>query len=207
MGKDDKKKPRFKPDIDASRINEPDKEDNDKPDEKIILPPITSGFIDSLGFQDDEESAELYREALRRAPGFPWSHDDEEMDIEPDLQAPFLSGADAASITPEQIVAGVYINVPRSSKLWTGDHIKLVWGNNTFYTTLDSGPHNKVSRLIQYLNSEQLADYQTGEVHVHYEVVRRSRLVGISKHLTINLEGEGRPYSSQRYRAIRRKRF
>lgn len=209
MGKDGRKKPRFRPDIDASRIKKQESDDNDVPIEKLSIPPLTSGFIDSIGYQDDEESAELYRESLRRALGLEWSQEEEEdeMVLTPNLLAPSLAGANTSSITPEQIVAGVYINIPRSRTLWPGDQIKLIWGRNTFYTTLEPNPCTKDPRLVQFINCEQLAHYQNGEVSVHYEVVRRSRLVGISQPLMIYVEGNGRPRFGPRRRSVRRKGF
>jgi len=209
MENDDKKKPRFRPDNDASPINKEENDDNDELFEMACLPPFTSEFIDSLDYQDDEESAELYKQALRRAPGFPWSQDEEEdeMIATPNLLAPFLSGANAGGITPDQIVAGVYVNIPRSRMLWTGDQLKLIWGQNTFYTTLDSTPCIDEPRLVHYINCDQLAHYQNGEVHIHYEVVRRSRLVGISQPLTVYVEGYGRPRSGPRRRSVRRRGY
>lgn len=209
MGKDDRKRPRFKPDIDAFRIDKKESDDNDMPIDKVSIPPLTAGFIDSIGFQDDEESAQFYKASLRRALGLAGSLDEEEHEMNgtPNLQAPFLSGADAGGITPEQIVAGVYINIPRSNMLWAGDQIKLIWGTNTFYTTLESKPFVAEPRLVQYINCEQLADYQNGDVSVHYEVVRRSRLVGISDPLAIYLEGNGRPRSGPRRRSTRRRGY
>lgn len=206
MGNDDKKKPRLRPDIDASRIKKQGSGDDDKPDKKNISERIISELDHSRYFREIDDSAELYKEALRRAPGFPWSHDQEEAVVVPDLLAPFLSGADPDRITPKQIVDGVYINIPQSSELSTGDHIKIVWGYNTFYTTLKAQPDEDGPRLIQYINSEQLPDYTNGKILVHYEVIRGYRLIGVSKQLIINLEGNGRPRSGQRRKYIRRKR-
>lgn len=63
--------------------------------------------------------------------------------------------------------------------------------------------------MTQYLNSETLADYENGVVEVRYEVVRRTKLVGISETLRINLRRDGkRCYkSSSRTRAVRRRRL
>ncbi len=206
MRNDDGNKPRIGHDIDASRIKRQESEENAQPADEPSRYPTSSDFIGSLDFLDAEDSVDVYKEALKRAPGFPWSHTT--VGNKPViLLAPYLTGVDVDRITPEQIVAGVYINIPRSKTLWKGDHIKVVWGYNTFYTTLEENPHRDEPRLVQYLNSEQLVNYQNGEVHVHYEVVRRSRLVGVYERLKINLEGKGRPRSGTRRRSMRRKGF
>ena len=209
MGKEDKKQPRIRPYNDASRIKKQERDDNDMPVDKISIPPFTTRFIDLIASQDNEDSAELYRESLRRALVRAYSQEKEEDEImvNPNLQAPTLSGADASGITPEQIASGVYINIPRARTLWAGDHIKLIWGTNAFYTTLESNPLVSESHLVQYINCDQLADYQNGEVNVHYEVVRRAQLLGVSKPLTVNLQGNGRPRSGPRRRPVRRKGY
>jgi hypothetical protein len=57
--------------------------------------------------------------------------------------------------------------------------------------------------LTQYLAHAALADYKNGFVEVSYEVVRRSRLVGVSEVLTVVLKGDSKRRSS-RTRALRR---
>jgi hypothetical protein len=207
MGKHDKKKPCFRPDINATGITNQDSDDNDKPIESSSLPPVTSELIDSLGFHDDEVSAKLYKEALRRAPGYPWSPTKEKDTVitTPNLLAPFLSGANAQAVTPEQMVAGICINIPESEMLCARDQIKLIWGQNTFYTAIESKPSPAEPSLAQYINSEQIAHYQNGEVCIRYEVIRSSHVVGISKTLKINLEGNGRPRSGRRRRSVKRR--
>lgn len=127
----------------------------------------------------------------------------------PTFQAPFISPEGLSTITHEQLVAGIFINVPRSPRLWIGDQLKMRWGYNTYYTTIAEPTSRKGPRLTQYLNSERLGAYPDGEVEVRYEVVRRSRLVGISETLTVTLSGNGQARSKPpvRGRAIRRRKL
>ena len=127
----------------------------------------------------------------------------------PTFKAPFLSPEGLSSITHEQLVAGIFINVPRSPRLWVGDQLKMRWGYNTYYTTIAEPTCRTGPRLTQYLNSERLGAYPDGVVEVRYEVVRRSRLVGISETLEVTLTGNGQawPKPPPRGRAIRRRKL
>ncbi|MEX6666465.1 MULTISPECIES: hypothetical protein [unclassified Pseudomonas] len=145
------------------------------------------------------EQALVYAGQLQNAPGFPWHHEMKHPPPAPVFEAPFITGADPEGPTDAQLHVGIYINIPRSPKLWFGDHLKLRWGHNTFYTTIGKVEGRKGPRLVQYLNNETLADYESGCVEVRYEVVRRAKLVGISETLTVNLprlrkrRGKGSP--------------
>lgn len=193
--------------VDACNIDARNSEASAQPTPPLLAAdeaPLQQGLIE---LPDDSESVDLYKEVLKRAPGFPWTTESTGERKPAVLLAPYLTGLESDILTPEQIVEGVYINIPRSRNLWKGDLIKTVWGYNTFYTTLEANPHRGAPRLIQYMNSEQLTNYQSGVVHVHYEVVRRSRLVGISERLIITLGGKGRPRNPRRRRSIGRKGF
>ncbi|WP_268797109.1 hypothetical protein [Pseudomonas huanghezhanensis] len=193
--------------IDARNIATCDSEASAQPTALLLPVQETPMQPGSIELPEDSESVDIYKEVLKRAPGFPWATEGPR-DRKPAIfLAPYLTGLDSDIVTPEQIVEGVYINIPRSRNLWRGDLIKTVWGYNTFYTTLDANPHRDAPRLIQYMNSEQLTNYQSGVVHVHYEVVRRSRLVGISERLIITLGGKGRPRNPRRRRSVGRKGF
>lgn len=186
MGNDDEQQPDIRPDIDASRM-----ENNNSEQEQCT----------------SAQPLEKDQQASRHASGFPWAHDERTDMKTPNLLAPYLTGADADNVTAEQLINGVYVNIPRSRKLWKGDRIKLIWGYNTFYTTLEPNRRRNEPRLVQYLNSEQLANYQDGQVQVHYEVIRRSRLVGVSERLIVHLQAGGRPRPGRRRRSVRRNRF
>lgn len=153
------------------------------------------------------EQALVYASQLQNVPGFPWHHGTQDPDTAPLFDAPYLTGANPEGPTEGQLHVGIYINIPRSSKLWFGDHLKLRWGHNTFYTTVGKVEGRKGPRLVQYLNNETLADYQSGCVEVRYEVVRRARLVGISETLTVNLPrlSKRRGKASPRGRTPRRR--
>jgi hypothetical protein len=156
-----------------------------------------------------KEAAIDYSFLVLHAPGFPWQDNEENLRANPIFPAPYLSGDTPDRVTQEQLIVGVYINIPRSPKLWAGDQLRLRWGYNTFYTTVTESRGRTGPRLVQYLNSERLGDYKDGIVEVLYEVVRRSRLIGVSETLRVELHGVGktprRPPS--RTRAIRRRKL
>jgi len=156
-----------------------------------------------------KETAVAYPGHLQDIPGFPWQPNEEALRANPIFPAPYLSGNTPDSVTQEQLIIGVYVNVPRSPKLWAGDQLRMRWGFNTFYTTVSESKSRTGPRLIQYLNSEGLGDYKDGIVEVRYEVVRRSRLIGISETLKVTLVGDGktRPRPPSRIRAIRRRKL
>ncbi len=156
-----------------------------------------------------KETAATYPTYLQSVPSFPWQPDHETMNATPTFAAPYLTDVKSGSVTREQLITGIFINVPRSPKLWVGDQLKMRWGYNTFYTTIGESKGRTGPRLTQYLNSDGLGDYKNGVVEVRYEVVRRSRLVGVSETLTVVLRGEGksRARSPNRTRAIRRRKL
>lgn len=156
-----------------------------------------------------QEIAQNYGDYLQNAPGFPWQPDEETIGATPTFEAPFLTDNPSASVTREQLITGIFINVPRSPKLWVGDQLKMRWGYNTFYTTVTESTGRSGARLTQYLNSEGLANYASGELEVRYEVVRRSRLVGVSETLKVTVQGdnEGPPRANHRGRTIRRRKL
>lgn len=155
-----------------------------------------------------EEVPVDYSRCLKSLPDFPWHLDEESRLATPTLDAPSIQGHPSGVLTEEELVAGIFINVPRSPKLWTGDQLKMRWGCNTFYTTIAAPNGRTGPRLSQYLNCERLATYKNGEIEVRYEVVRRSRLVGVSETLTIMLRGgKGRPKPASRTRSIRRRKL
>jgi hypothetical protein len=204
MGNDDEQQPDIRPDIDASRMKNNNSEQETSEEKR---PVETQDSNETQECRDAAVPAANLSQPSKRPSGFPWDHDENANLLTPNLLAPYLTGADADNVTAEQLINGVYVNIPRSRKLWKGDRIKLIWGYNTFYTTLEPNRRRNEPRLVQYLNSEQLANYQDGQVQVHYEVIRRSRLVGISERLTVNLQTGGRPRTGRRRRAVRRNRF
>lgn len=154
------------------------------------------------------ETATFYSEHLQSVLGFPWELDEEAMTATPTLPAPFLTGDRDGVVTEEQLIIGVFINVPRSAKIWAGDQLKMRWGTSTFYTTIGESSGRTGPRLIQYLNAEKLGSYKTGAVEIRYEVVRRSRLVGVSETLKIVLRSDGKNHpKTLRGRAIRRRKL
>jgi hypothetical protein len=155
------------------------------------------------------EAALLYSHHLQNAPGFPWQPERKEPNPTPCFAAPYITGGDSNNLTYSQVISGIFLNIPRSPKLWVGDQLKLRWGHNTFYTTVAESKGRDGPRMVQYLNNESLVDYESGIIEVHYEVVRRSRFVGISETLCINLNREGRRRrkSAPRPHAARRRRM
>lgn len=154
------------------------------------------------------ETATFYTEHLQGALGFPWELDQEAMKATPTLPAPFLTGDKDGVVTEEQLITGIYINIPRSAKIWAGDQLKMRWGNSTFYTTVGEANGRSGPRMIQYLNAEKLGSYKTGAVEIRYEVVRRARLVGVSETLQIVLRSDGKNHpKTLRGRAIRRRKL
>lgn len=154
------------------------------------------------------ETATFYSEHLQSALGFPWELDGQAKAAMPSLPAPFLTGGKDGIVTEEQLISGVFINVPRTAKIWAGDQLKMRWGNSTFYTTVGESSGRTGPRLIQYLNAEKLGSYKTGEIEIRYEVVRRTRLVGVSETLKIVLRSDGKDHpKTPRGRAIRRRKL
>jgi hypothetical protein len=149
------------------------------------------------------ETAIIFEHYLRSIPSFPWQPHEESMDATPVFEAPTLANNKTGIVTREQLIDGIFIEVPRSPKLWTGDQLKMRWGYNTFLTTVGESKTRTGPRLTQYLAHAALADYKNGFVEVSYEVVRRSRLVGVSEVLTVVLKGDSKRRSS-RTRALRR---
>ncbi|MFK3796194.1 hypothetical protein [Pseudomonas sp. NPDC088444] len=137
------------------------------------------------------------------------AHLDEELKAaNPTLAAPYLDGHESGVLTQEELIAGVYVNVPRSARIWTGDYLKMRWGSNCFCTVLTVPEERDGPRLTQYVCLDRLAKYETGKIAVRYEVVRRARLVGVSETLIIMVRGsKTRPKWSNRGRAIRRRRL
>ncbi|WP_152666139.1 hypothetical protein [Pseudomonas abietaniphila] len=149
------------------------------------------------------ETAMIFEHYLRSVPSFPWQPHEESTDATPVFEAPSLLNNKSGIVTRDQLIAGVFIEVPRSPKLWTGDQLKMRWGYNTFLTTVGESKRRTGPRLTQYLAHAALADYKNGFVEVSYEVVRRSRLVGVSEVLTVVLKGDTKRRSS-RNRALHR---
>lgn len=149
------------------------------------------------------ETAIIFEHYMRSVPSFPWQPHEASMDATPVFEAPTLANNKTGVVTREQLIAGVFIEVPRSPKLWAGDQLKMRWGYNTFLTTVGESKTRTGPRLTQYLAHAALADYKNGFVEVSYEVVRRSRLVGVSEVLTVVLKGSAKRRSS-RTRALRR---
>jgi hypothetical protein len=149
------------------------------------------------------ETALIFEHYLRSVPSFPWQPHEATMDATPVFAAPTLVNNKSGVVTREQLIDGVFIEVPRSPKLWAGDQLKMRWGYNTFLTTIGETKGRNGPRLTQYLAHAALADYKNGFVEVSYEVVRRSRLVGVSEVLTVVLKGSAKRRLS-RNRALRR---
>lgn len=149
------------------------------------------------------ETAIIFEHYLRSVPSFPWQPHEASMDATPVFEAPTLVNNKSGIVTREQLIDGIFIEVPRSPKLWAGDQLKMRWGYNTFLTTVGESKNRTGPRLTQYLAHAALADYKNGFVEVSYEVVRRSRLVGVSEVLTVVLKGSAKRRSS-RNRALRR---
>jgi hypothetical protein len=179
-------------------------------DESSTPPPLYEDLLAvPAGESSSKETAVTYPDYLQSVPSFPWQPDEETVRANPIYPAPYLSGNTPDSVTYEQLIIGVYINIPRSPRLWVGDQLRMRWGYNTFYTTIPESKRRTGPRLIQYLNSERLGDYEDGVVEVRYEVVRRSRLIGVSETLKVTLIGDGkpRPRAPSRIRGIRRRKL
>ena len=161
------------------------------------------------GESSSKETAIAYPDHLQGVSAFPWQPNEESIRATPTFPAPYLSDNTTGRVTQEQLISGVFINVPRSPRLWAGDQLRMRWGYNTFYTTVSESKGRTGPRLTQYLNSERLGDYKDGIVEVRYEVVRRSRLIGVSEVLRVVLEGDGKPRARppSRTRAIRRRKL
>ena len=134
----------------------------------------------------------------------------DELNIEPIFAAPFVSQAKAQMLARSELLDGVRINIPRSPKLWVGDQLKLRWGTITYYSVIGEPKSRTGPREMRYLSGAHLGRSKNGLVEVSYEVLRRSKLVGISEPLILMLTGDNNPCptSPDRTRAIRRrKRF
>jgi hypothetical protein len=156
-----------------------------------------------------QELCQSYLPQGKPTAGIPWSDEDLEDGPGATLEAPYITGADADHLTQPELIVGVYLNIPRSPKIWTGDQLKITWGYNTFYSTIAEATTRKGPRLVQYLNSQELAHYDDGEVFVYYEVVRGNRLIGISEKLKVTLLGirKSRTRSTLRRHAIRHRKL
>lgn len=132
----------------------------------------------------------------------------EEMNIEPIFAAPFVTEAKAQMLPRSALLNGIRINVPRSPKLWTGDQLKLRWGTTTYYSVIGEPKGRTGPRETRYLSGAHLGRSKNGLVEVSYEVLRRSKLVGISEPLILMLTGDpsASPTSPDRTRAIRRRK-
>jgi len=132
----------------------------------------------------------------------------EEMNIEPIFAAPFVSEAKAQMLPRSALLNGIRINVPRSPKLWAGDQLKLRWGTITYYSVIGEPKRRTGPRETRYLSGAHLGRSKNGLVEVSYEVLRRSKLVGVSEPLILMLTGDHNPCpkSPDRTRAIRRRK-
>jgi hypothetical protein len=179
-----------------------------KPTVKSSVPLYEHLIAEPPSGQGAAENPHFYVGHLANVPGFPWHHDSQDPNPTPVFSAPYITGGDADALTEAQLHMGIYINIPRSSKLWFGDHLKLRWGQNTFYTTIGKVEGRDGPRQVQYLNNEALGNYESGRVEVRYEVVRRTKLVGISETLTVKLprQSKRRGKASPSGRPPRRRR-
>jgi hypothetical protein len=134
----------------------------------------------------------------------------EEMEIDPIFIAPTVTQAEGNYLAREHLMSGVRINIPRSSKLWTGDQLRLRWGSGTYCSPISEPTHRKGPREVRWLSGAHLGRSTHGMIQVSYEVFRRSRLVGISESLTLWLTGDLKRSPQQpekiRLRAIRRRK-
>jgi len=153
-----------------------------------------------------KEMAAGYSASLNAIAQHAWQLDEECQNAKPTLDAPFICGYESGVVNPEDLVNGVLIQVPRCSKLWAGDQLRMRWGCNTFYSDIPVSASREGGRLAQFINTERLAKYENGEIAIRYEVIRRSRLVGVSHPLTITVRGSKiRPKQASPVRAIRRR--
>jgi hypothetical protein len=184
------------------------KDPKSKPTVKSSVPLYEHLIAEPPSGKGAAENAHFYVGHLANVPGFPWHHESKDPNPVPVFAAPYITGGDAEALTEAQLRMGIYINIPRSSKLWFGDHLKLRWGQNTFYTTVSKVEGRDGPRQVQYLNNEALGDYESGRVEVRYEIVRRTKLVGISETLTVNLprQSKRRSKTSPPGRPPRRRR-
>ncbi|MDH0745400.1 hypothetical protein N5D61_03445 [Pseudomonas sp. GD03842] len=160
----------------------------------------------SLSTQDQIPAE--YSRGLNSILDMAWRLDEAIKTANPTLAAPSIEGHPSSVLTQEQLMAGVYVNIPRSSRIWSGDHLKMRWGSNTLFTVVPVADDRHGPRMRQFVCLDRLAKYETGEIDVRYEVVRRARLVGISETLTIKVYGsKTRPRSAHPMRAIRRRRL
>ena len=162
--------------------------------------------ICSPPFMSIAEACALYACYLKDLPGYPWTvqHDLDASTLP--LSAPCLVGADAETLSIEQLMAGIYIDIPRSSRIRTGDKLWVRWGRNTFYSTLAKTQQRGGPRLRHPMSCEKLPEYESGTVEVRYEVFRQMRLVGASEPLSVTLQAEGLNHYKRRGRIHTRRR-
>jgi hypothetical protein len=133
----------------------------------------------------------------------------EDMEVDPIFAAPSVMQAEGQFLAREHLLSGVRINIPRSSKLWAGDQLRLRWGSGTYCSPVGEPKSRKGPREIRWLSGRHLSRSHNGLIEVSYEVFRRSRLVGISEALTLMLIGEMKvdhlSKEQARLRAIRRR--
>jgi hypothetical protein len=194
-------------DIQPTLQSPPDESNKDKKDKKD---PIANTASKNLKKPAGKSSVPLYEHLIAEPPSGQGAAENPHFypNPAPVFSAPYITGGDADALTEAQLHMGIYINIPRSSKLWFGDHLKLRWGQNTFYTTIGKVEGRDGPRQVQYLNNEALGNYESGRVEVRYEVVRRTKLVGISETLTVKLprQSKRRGKASPSGRPPRRRR-
>lgn len=132
----------------------------------------------------------------------------DELNIEPIFAAPLVSEAKSQMLPRSALLDGIRINIPRSPKLWAGDQLKLRWGNTTYYSVIGEPRGRTGPRETRYLSGAHLGRSKNGLVEVSYEVLRRSKLVGVSETLILMLVGDHHigPPPPDRTRAIRRRK-
>jgi hypothetical protein len=164
---------------------------------RAILPPGATS----------KDIATFYSEHLEHVLGFSWELDEQAHKAMPTLPPPSLVGGKNGEVSTGQLAEGVFINVPRCSKNWHKDQLKMRWGKSTFYTTVPPPQKRNEPRLTQFLTADGIPNDRTGLIDIRYEVVRRSRLVGVSETLTVYVrdDGEGQPCTSYGRPTRRRK--
>jgi len=150
----------------------------------------------------------FYSEHLEHVLGFSWEVNEEARKTAPTLPAPTLSGSQHGEVSTEQLARGVCLAIPRCSKIWADDQLKVRWGRSMFYTAVPRCEDRKGPRVIMFVAAEGVPNDRTGLIDIHYEVVRRKRLIGVSETLTINVRDDGKNAPGSSYgRPTRRGRL
>lgn len=128
--------------------------------------------------------------------------------ISPYLEAPSLEAVDPASITREQVIAGMKVLIPGSSQLNLGDEFKLLWGSRVYPAqTVNEENINQPIIGTEWAVHTPEAHLPQGNVKVCYDVYRNGQRIGTSAILHANVPNcyTSSEKQRKRRRSIRRK--